>query len=120
MTGIVIKKSAQAHFAKDFGGGTTSDRLILPGPDSCRVKVTIFRPKAGFSARDIRYACDETVHALSGRTALHLADGAQVLLDAGDTYYVPAGTAYGVTAVTDGELFCVFSQAADGGMPDNG
>lgn len=120
MNQIILKKKTEAHFTKDFGGGTTSDRLILPEPDGCRVKVTMFRPKAGFSAQDIVYACDETVHAVSGRTRLHLAGSADVVLEPGETYHVPGGTAYGLTALTDGALFCVFSPASDGSLPDNG
>lgn len=116
---IIHKRKGQAHFAKDFGGGTASDRIVLPGPDGCRVKVTMFRPKAGFSARDIVYPVDETVHAVAGRTRVHRSDGTDFALETGDTYFVPAGTTYGLTALTDGALLCVFSAAADGPLPDD-
>ena len=45
---LVLKKKNQIHFNKNFGGGSSSDRIVLPNPDECRVKVTMFKPAAGF------------------------------------------------------------------------
>gem|GEM_PF-1531767 len=118
MDEILFKKKNESHFIKEFDGKTTSDRIILPEQDKCRVKVTMFRPKAGFSASDIAYDCDETVLMISGRVRIHLLDGSDVDLDPGDTYLAPAGVAYGLTALADSEVFCVFSQAGDGPLPD--
>ena len=118
MDKILFKMKDEAHFTKEFGGGTTSDRVILPESDDCRVKVTMFRPKKGFSAKDIAYACDETVYMVSGQVRIHLADGSEVDLSPGDTYLAPAGAVYDLTALADSEVFCVFSQAGDGPLPD--
>ena len=115
---ILFKKQGEAHFIKEFDGKTTSDRIILPEPDDCRIKVTMFRPKAGFSATDIAYECDETVHMVSGQIRIHLPNGKNVDLDRGDTYLAPAGDVYGLTALADSEVFCVFSQAGEGPLPD--
>lgn len=117
---LVIKKHGQPHFVKDFGGGTTSERVMLPEADGCRVKITKFRPKAGFEVKEgIVYNCDETVIVTAGQLRLHLDDGSQVDIGPGDSYHVPAGTSYGVTALTDGEVTCVFSAAADGTLADD-
>ena len=85
METILFKKQGEAHFTKEFDGKTTSDRIILPEPDGCRVKVTMFRPKVGFHALDIAYTCDETVHMVSGEIRIHLPDGTDVDLERGDT-----------------------------------
>lgn len=117
---LIIKKTGKAHFVKDFGGGTTSERLILPEKDDCRVKVTMFRPKAGFLIESgIVYSCDETVYVVTGQLKLHLVDGSIVALNTGDSYHVPAGISYGVTALTDSQMLCVFSAADDSTLPDN-
>ncbi|MDA0745330.1 MAG: cupin domain-containing protein [bacterium] len=119
MKPIIFKKKSEAHFVKKWDDGSESDRIVLPGSDDCLVKVTMFRPKAGFSAENVVYACDETVHMVSGRTEILLADGSVVELRPGDTYYAPAGNPYGLRALEDGEMFCVFSSAGDGTLPDN-
>ena len=119
MEKILVKKKAEPHFTKEFDGRTTSDRIILPEKDECRVKVTMFRPKAGFTIGNIVYPCDETVHMVAGRLRITLADGTDVDLEEGDTYFVPAGFSYSLSAVEDGEALCVFSQAGDGPLPDN-
>jgi quercetin dioxygenase-like cupin family protein len=118
MESVLFRKQGEAHFTKEFDGKTTSDRIILAQVDNCRVKVTMFRPKKGFHAADIAYECDETVHMVSGQIRIHLPDGTDVDLDKGDTYLAPAGAAYGLTALADAEVFCVFSQAGDGPLPD--
>ena len=119
METILFKKQGEAHFTKEFDGKTTSDRIILPEPDGCRVKVTMFRPKVGFHALDIAYTCDETVHMVSGEIRIHLPDGTDLDLERGDTYLAPAGAVYGLTALANSEVFCVFSQAGDGPLPDD-
>ncbi len=119
MKPIIFKKKGQAHFTKKWDEGTASDRIILPEADDCLVKVTMFRPKAGFSVEKIVYACDETVHMVSGKITIRITDGSDVVLVPGDTYYVPGGTPYGLTVQEGGDIFCVFSRAADGKLPDN-
>ena len=119
MDRILVKKNGEAHFTKEFDGRTTSDRIILPEADDCRVKVTMFRPKVGFAVEHIVYDCDETVYMVSGELRITLSDGTNVDLVKGDTYFVPAGCTYGLSTTADGEALCVFSQADDGPMPDN-
>ncbi len=117
---LVVKKGGDHHFVKDFGGGTTSERVMLPEADGCRIKITKFRPKAGFEVKEgIVYNCDETVFVVAGQIRLHLDNGQQVDIGPSDSYHVPAGTSYGVTALSDGEVLCVFSAAADGTLPDD-
>lgn len=119
MKPIVFKQKNQAHFTKQWEDGTASDRIMLPESDNCRVKVTMFRPKAGFSAENVVYPCDETVYMVSGKMIIRIADGSDVTLNPGDTYHVPAGTPYGIKVLEGGDVFCVFSSAADGTLPDN-
>ncbi|NQV13428.1 MAG: DUF861 domain-containing protein [Parcubacteria group bacterium] len=123
MKKLIHKKKGKEHFTKDFGDGTTSDRVILPRADDCHVKVTIFRPKAGFAEfsepNSIVYEYDETVYLVSGQVRLHPADGWGVELGAGDSYHVPAGVSYGLTAITDCEMVCVFSRDYDGLTPED-
>ncbi|MBU1178295.1 DUF861 domain-containing protein [Patescibacteria group bacterium] len=118
---LIFKGPGEGHFAKDFGEGTKSDRVILPGADECGVKVTIFRPKEGFSIPEgIVYEYDETVYIVSGQVKLHLTDGgSDIELYTGSSYHVPAGVSYGLTAITDCVVFCTFSPVQDGPMPDD-
>lgn len=120
MPGIVIKTGGKAHFPKPFGDdGTFSDRIILPGSDECRVKVTRFVPKPGFSANSIVYPYDETVYIVNGNMTICLSDGSTVELGAGDIFHVPAGEVYGINILADTIAVCVFSAGEDGTLPDN-
>ncbi len=120
MANFVKKSRGGEHFVKDFGGGSCSARIVLPGPDNARVKVTRFMPKAGFELEDIVYTCDETVHLVSGSVALTVSENETLLLQAGDVFFVPAGISYRISVTADSEAICVFSQGEDGAMPDNG
>lgn len=119
MSRIVSKKNGEGHFTNPLGGGTTSRRVILPGPDACRVKVTCVHQKEGFHADRLINDVDETVYVVEGQLTLHGAGGMDTECGPGDTFHVRAGVPFGVTARTDGILNCVFSQAADGTMPND-
>ena len=112
---LVVKPFGQKHFTKKFGDGVFSDRLILPGPDGARVKVTQFYFVDGFEMDNIVYDVDETVFAHSGLIQISVDGEITQELGPGGTYYVPAGTKYSVRAPKGGMLFCVFSQAGPSG-----
>lgn len=118
MSRIVVKHGGEKHFTKTFAPGTTSDRVILPGPDGVRVKVTRFKPAAGFRADKIEYDVDETVCLLSGAATIYLTNGNAVNLQAGDVYHVPAGVIYSICVKADAQMICVFSPAV-GPLPSN-
>ncbi len=117
-SGIIVKNPGSKHFTKELAPGTTSDRLILPESDGCRVKVTLFQPKAEFQASGIQNKTDETILVLSG-TATITAGGEVHNLYAGVVCHIPAGTAYDVTIRERSVMMCVFSQAGYGPLPDN-
>jgi len=116
---MVVKGPGQKHFTKDFGNGTVSDRVMLPGPDKSRVKVTRFMPKAGFETDGIVYKVDETVFVDEGNLKVCF-DGITVHeINPGGMYYVPAGNSYALKVLTDSVLTCVFSPAENGTLPDD-
>lgn len=116
---IIAKARLESHFTRDFGGGAFSHRVILPGPDQCRVKVTRFIAPPGFMAQDIKYDTDETVFVVSGSIRL-VCDGVTRDLVTGECYHVPAGEAYDVEVKEPSVLICFFSQAGPAGpLPDN-
>lgn len=118
-TTIVIRPFGEKYFTKKFGDGVFSDRVILPGPDGCRVKATHFYSKAGFEAKDICYTVDETVYVVKGRFLITVGHDIYEL-GPGSTYFVPAGLKYSVKVLEEGTLFCVFSQAGPNGpLPDD-
>ena len=86
---MVAKQPTQKHFTKRFGGGTVSDRVILPKRDKCRVKLTKFRPRTGFT---LRHVVDPV-------------DGP------GASYLVPAGQKRTITVLKTGLFICFFSRA---------
>lgn len=115
---IIIKPLDDVHFRKEFEKGAWSDRIILPGKDKCRVKVTKFFSPAGLDFNDILYACDETVLCLEGQFKITI-EGETVILNQGETYHVPAGTTYDVSVKKEGMLYCTFSAGKDGTLPDD-
>lgn len=119
MQNLIYKHRGTPHFTKEFGNGSASERLVLPTPDQCNIKVTRFMPKAGLILTDVAYSVDETVYLAKGVLELRLADGKLVSLSTGDVYVVPAGVSYDINVIEDAEAVCVFSQAQGGPLPDN-
>ena len=113
-----IKRKGYSHFTTEWRCGAKSDRVLLPGPDGVRVKVTHLRAPVGAEWLEISYPVDETCIILSGEVVLTLSDSSQVTLTAGDVFHVPADEVYTLNVDTQSvELFCVFSQAGPEGEP---
>ncbi|MEZ4087835.1 MAG: cupin domain-containing protein [Candidatus Gracilibacteria bacterium] len=119
MSSVVCKQAGAVHFNKDFGGGASSDRLILPAVDGCGVKVVKFNFVKGFKAQGVVQDCDETVYIVSGCVIISDEQGESYKLTAGATYHAPGGVSYNVEAETDGAAICVLTRSTDGGMPDD-
>ena len=116
---MIIKYPRQRHFTLDFGAGTVSHRVILPGRDGCRVKVTKFNPNAGFCPGEgMRHETDGVVYVLDGRIKFISRDQVEIL-DTGAMYYTPAGVPTTMTAIEDSRLLCVFFPAEGGPLPDD-
>lgn len=119
---LLVKVGAFRHFTRHFEGGSFSDRVILPGSDRCRVKVTYFVGAKGQRFDNLSHPFDETVRIIKGLAEIGWSQGYAALahqLVPGDTFHVPAGDTYSIEFVTDLEAVCFFSQAADGTMPDD-
>ena len=116
---IITKTPRKKHFTKDFGDGTIAHRVILPGRDDCRAKVTKFNPKAGFCpGENVVHKTDELVYVLEGR--IRIVSGDQIeILNTGAMYYTPAGTPTTMRALEDSRLLCVFFPVKDGPLPDD-
>lgn len=115
---ILARQRGQVHFTKSFGEGTESDRVLLPGKDGCRVKVTIFRPKANFKATGIRYPYDETFYVIRGAMTATV-NGEVIPLSTGATFHVPAGDVYDLEVDVDSVVHCTFSAGPNGELPDD-
>lgn len=116
---IITKIPRKKHFTKDFGGDTVAHRVILPGRDCCRIKVTKFNPKAGFCpGKNVTHDTDELVYVLEGIVGIASGDQTEIL-GTGGMYYAPAGTPTTMRALEDSRLLCVFFPAKDGPLPDD-
>lgn len=119
----LIVKSARVrpHKTIDCGGGSVSDRVVLPDPDGTNVKITIFQPKRGFRKDGMFYDVDESVAIMVGRVCVwqsaDMSDKEE--LGPGTIYVVPAGAVYSLEALEYSVLVCVFSPVPDGPLPDN-
>jgi len=115
---VIVKKANELpHHIKHFNSAE-SDRVILPGIDQCRVKVTRFKFEGSFRGDNIMYPYDETVFVVSGELRISW-PGKYAVLHSGDIYHVPAGTTYSAMAIQGGEAICVFSAGSDGILPNN-
>ena len=115
---MVVKRSGERHFTKRFDGGSFSHRVIVPGLDKSRVKVTDFTGPTGESFKDVSYPYDETVRVTRGWMTITVGDQMWDI-PAGGTYYVPAGEVYSIHIFHEVDAICFFSQGADGTMPDD-
>ncbi|MDO8594439.1 MAG: hypothetical protein Q7R93_02910 [bacterium] len=116
---MVIKQPDQKHFTKHFGKDGFSHRVILPGRDESRVKVTRFLGREGAKFLGVKNQVDETVVVTRGLVEIFTPEETTLRLHAGGTYYLPAGETYTLTCLKESRLVCIFSQAADGTMPQN-
>ncbi len=115
---MLIKQKGEKHFTKQFEGGSFSHRVLLPGRDPSRVKVTELTGLTGRSFLDISYPVDETVRIITGRVKISWKGGEQKI-GAGGTYFVSAGEIYTLEFIQDTVAICVFSQAANGTLPED-
>ena len=116
---MIVKQRGEKHFTIPLGPKAVSDRVLLPGKDACRVKVTVFRPRKGFEAEAVSYPYDETVIVEKGLVALSSPDGERVL-GPRSGWHVPAGEEYSIEVLEDSVLVCLFSQAGpDGPLPND-
>ena len=115
---MFVKKIGERHFTKKFKGGSFSDRVILPGRDPSRVKVTKFTGAYGEKFDGVSNPIDETVIVHRGVLKIEHG-GATYHVGGGDMYHVPAGETYSVEILVETEATCIFSQAADGTLPEN-
>jgi len=113
-----VKNPGEKHFTRRFSGGSFSHRVILPGRDSSRVKVTDFTGVAGEKFEGVSYPVDETVRITRGRVRIETSTDIWETM-AGATYYVFAGEVYSIEFKEDTEAICFFSQAADGTLPSD-
>jgi len=116
---MVAKQPTQKHFTKRFGGGTVSDRVILPKRDKCRVKLTKFRPRTGFTLRNVADQVDEVVYVVRGQIKVTQGRKAAIF-GPGASYLVPAGQKRTITVLKTGLFICFFSRAGHGPVPDDG
>ena len=116
---MVIKSATQVpYFTKHFDGGNFSHRLILPGRDASRVKVTQFTGRVGTKFENVHSPTDETVYLIEGRVKITNSEGIYEI-EAGGVYYIPAGEVFSLEFLRLSEGLCVYSQAADGTLPEN-
>ena len=115
--GIVIKHDGRFHHTREFEQDgrrvAWSDRILLPGPDGCNVKLTRFRCQPGAFFEGITYSVDETVCVVQGTMEIWVEGGDRHWLSAGATYHVRAGIAYNVKVDTYLILICFFSAVGD-------
>ena len=116
---MVVKQPREYHFTKHFGEVAFSHRVILPGRDDSRGKVTMFFGNSGCRLDDIRNDVDETVYIRLGVVMIEC-EGSLWHLEAGSFYVVPAGQVYSIEVECDGtEAICFYSQAEDGTLPQD-
>lgn len=118
---MLFKQEGWKHFTRKYDPLLSySHRVILPGREPSRVKVTEFHGVKGEVFEDITYPVDETVRIISGRVRLLSGKLDEVTINAGGTYYVPAGDPpYTITILEDTVAVCFFSEAADGALPED-
>ncbi len=90
--GLIVHKAGDTpHYRRDFGGGSKSNRIVLPSQDGCRVKVTEFFPKISKYC-DIKYNTDETVYVVYGSVVITAGDSFVRLVSG--SCYVASPTAW--------------------------
>ena len=115
---MLVRNPGERHFTRRFDGGSFSHRVILPGRDLSRVKVTEFTGCKGGKFAEVSYPVEETVRITRGRVRITTSTNIWETM-AGATYYVPAGEVYSIEFKEETEAVCFFSQAADGTLPAN-
>ena len=114
---MIIKNSADIHWTKNFGDSAFSNRLVLPGRDGCRVKVTRFVGKMGYELNDICNETDETIYVESGEVRLEFNFRNDVSrksfhhVTSETVVHIPAGEKYNLRVVRECALICMFSAA---------
>jgi quercetin dioxygenase-like cupin family protein len=116
---MIVKRHNNDHFTRRFSNVSTSARMILPGRDGVRVKVTEFVAEGEDRFEDVSYPFDETVRIIAGSATILERSGRIHGVLPGDTYHVPAGESYSIYFMPGTRAVCFFSQAADGTLPDD-
>ncbi|MSU56195.1 MAG: hypothetical protein EXS51_02720 [Candidatus Taylorbacteria bacterium] len=114
----VIKPAGVSHFRRVFSKDAFSHRITLVGRDQVETNTTLFEAAAGVIFNDIQGTRNENVFVYSGRIRVTYEGGAEELGPMG-SYYLGAGTVCNLEILEDAMLFCVFSQAQGGPMPEN-
>jgi quercetin dioxygenase-like cupin family protein len=115
---IIARKGDPPHFTKDFGGGASSDRLILPEIGGSPTRVTRFQAPPGTFFETVSNPCPETVYVIKGRIQIEVIGQNPEIFEAGDVFVILPNEKHSFLAMTDAILLCVYSQNPEtGAMP---